>query len=71
VERAGGYLRRYYPPARAQVPPWFLLGPPAACIETAQTYFDAGVDVLIVGPVTADLGHLDRLLGEVVGPLQR
>jgi probable F420-dependent oxidoreductase len=71
VERAGAYLRRYYPPARAQVPPWFLLGPPETCIETAHTYFAAGVDVLIVGPVTADLGHLDRLLGEVVGPLQR
>ncbi len=66
VERAGGYLRRYYPPERAQVPPWFLLGPPAACIERAQEYFAAGVDVLIVGPVTADLAHLDRLLNEVV-----
>jgi alkanesulfonate monooxygenase SsuD/methylene tetrahydromethanopterin reductase-like flavin-dependent oxidoreductase (luciferase family) len=48
-----------------------ITGPPAACIERAQEYFAAGVEVLIVGPVTADLGHLDRLLGEVVAPLQR
>jgi probable F420-dependent oxidoreductase len=69
IERAGAYLRRYYPPARAQVPPWFLLGPPEACIQRAHEYFAAGVEVLIVGPVTADLGHLDRLLGEVVARL--
>jgi hypothetical protein len=31
----------------------------------AQEYFDAGVQVLIVAPVTADPDHLDRLLGEV------
>jgi hypothetical protein len=43
-----------------------LLGAPDACIERAHEYFAAGVELLIVAPVTADLGHLDRLIGEVL-----
>jgi probable F420-dependent oxidoreductase len=64
--RAEAYMRHYYPPERAQVSPWTLLGSPATCVERAREYFAAGVRVLIVAPVTADLGHLDRLLDEVV-----
>ncbi|HZU05469.1 MAG TPA: TIGR03619 family F420-dependent LLM class oxidoreductase [Chloroflexota bacterium] len=69
VERAGRFLRHYYPPARAQVSPALLLGPPAACIQRAEEYFAAGVQMLIIGPVTADPDHFDRLLSEVVARL--
>jgi probable F420-dependent oxidoreductase len=65
-ECAAAYMRHYYPPARQGVPASSLVGPPALCVERAQEYFAAGVDVLIVGPVTTDPAHLDRLLGEVL-----
>jgi probable F420-dependent oxidoreductase len=68
-QRAETYMRHYYPPERAKVSPASLLGPPKACIRQAQAFFDIGVDVLIIGPVTADPAHLDRLLTEVVAQL--
>lgn len=63
---ASAYMHHYYPPTRAQVSPTSLLGPPDACIAQAHAYFAAGVDTLIVSPVTADPAALDRLLGEVL-----
>jgi probable F420-dependent oxidoreductase len=65
-ERASAYMRHYYPPTRAQVSPWSLIGPPDDCARVAEAYFAAGVQVLIVGPVTADVEHFDRLLDQVV-----
>lgn len=50
-------------------PTALLLGPPDACIRRAREYFAAGVELLIVAPVTADLTHLDRLLREVLARL--
>lgn len=64
--RAAAYMRHYYPPSRAQVPAASLVGSPARCLEQARAYFDAGVEVLIVGPTSADPDHLNRLLGEVL-----
>ena len=67
MERTVANARHYRPNTRLDVDPAsLLLGPPATCIERAHEYFAAGVDVLIVAPVTADLDHLDRLLGEVL-----
>jgi probable F420-dependent oxidoreductase len=65
-ERASAYLRHYYPPARAAVPPMALVGTPAQCRERAVAFFDAGVQALLVGPTTADPAHLDRLLNDVL-----
>ena len=67
--RAETYMRHYYPPERAKVSPASLIGPPDDCIRQAQTFFDIGVDVLIIGTVTADPEHLDRLLTRVVARL--
>ncbi len=64
--RAEAYMRHYYPPARAQVPATALVGSPAHCIEQARVFFDAGVQVLIVGATSADPDHLERLLGDVL-----
>ena len=67
MERTVANARHYRPNAREiPDPAALLLGAPAVCIERAQAYFAAGVDLLIVAPVTADLAHLDRLLGEVL-----
>ncbi len=67
LARAVANARHYRPNARDDPDPAaLLLGPPAVCIERAHAYFAAGVDLLIVAPVTADLAHLDRLLGEVL-----
>ncbi|HLH22472.1 MAG TPA: LLM class flavin-dependent oxidoreductase [Chloroflexota bacterium] len=64
--RAAAYMRHYYPPARQGVPAASLVGPPALCRERAQEYQAAGAEVLIVGPVSSDPAHLDRLLNEVL-----
>src|SRR4051794_8441800 len=56
---------RHYGAARGDATAYQLLGPPDACVRMAHEYFAAGVQVLIVAPVTAEVGHLDRLLGEV------
>lgn len=56
----------YYGPSRAEIPPGFLLGSPDECVREATDYFDAGVQVLILGSVTADLSYFDRLCQEVI-----
>src|SRR5439155_14540326 len=67
MERVVANARHYRPNAREDPDPaGILLGSPTACIERAHEYFAAGVEVLIVAPVTADLDHLDRLLGQVL-----
>jgi probable F420-dependent oxidoreductase len=70
VERAIANAEYYRPgaPGNADMSS-VLLGTPDACVRAAHAYFDAGVDLLIVAPVTADLAHLDRLLGEVFAHL--
>jgi alkanesulfonate monooxygenase SsuD/methylene tetrahydromethanopterin reductase-like flavin-dependent oxidoreductase (luciferase family) len=67
--RAERYMRHYYPPERAKVAPASLIGPPDECLRQARAFFDIGVDELIIGPVTADPEHLDRLLTQVVARL--
>jgi probable F420-dependent oxidoreductase len=67
MARAIANARHYRPDSRrGEDPAALLLGAPAACIARAHEYFAAGVDLLIVAPVTGDLAHLDRLLGEVL-----
>ena len=70
MERAVANARHYRPNARGgEDPAAFLLGSPDACIRRAHEYYAAGVELLIVAPVTADLDHLDRLLDQVVARL--
>jgi probable F420-dependent oxidoreductase len=67
MDRVVANARHYRPDLREDPgPAGILLGSPAACIERAHEYFAAGVEVLIVAPVTADRDHLDRLLSEVL-----
>ncbi len=67
MARTVANARHYRPNARDDPDPAaLLLGAPEVCVERAHAYFAAGVELLIVAPVTADLGHLDRLLGEVL-----
>jgi alkanesulfonate monooxygenase SsuD/methylene tetrahydromethanopterin reductase-like flavin-dependent oxidoreductase (luciferase family) len=67
LARAEANARHYRPNAPEPInPASLLLGAPEVCIERALAYFEAGVEVLIVAPVTADLAHLDRLVGEVL-----
>ncbi|MDQ3856762.1 MAG: hypothetical protein M3281_10265, partial [Chloroflexota bacterium] len=70
LERAVANARHYRPNAPDRTDPAsLLLGSPDACIQRAREYFAAGVEHLIVAPVTADLDHLDRLLGDVLARL--
>ena len=70
MERAVANAGHYRPNARGgEDPAAFLLGSPDACIRRAHEYYAAGVELLIVAPVTADLDHLDRLLDQVVARL--
>lgn len=66
VAMASRYFANYYGPHRASVSPWYMLGPADDCVRMASAYVEAGIEVLIIGSVTADLGYLDRLLEKVV-----
>lgn len=53
-------MLNYYGPCRADHQA-FLLGPAGECASRAQSYFEAGVETLIVASVTAELKYLDQL----------
>jgi probable F420-dependent oxidoreductase len=59
------YLAAYYGAAPADLS-GFLLGPPEECLALAEAYFAAGVQVLIVGSVTASPAYFDRLCEQVL-----
>jgi probable F420-dependent oxidoreductase len=67
--KATAYFGHYYGPNRTSTA-GLLLGTPDQCLETAQQYFDAGVETMIIGSVSADLGTLDRLCAELLPRLQ-
>ena len=48
-----------------------LVGTPEDVVRGAAEYFDAGVEVLILSPVSADPTHLDLLCREVLPALSR
>lgn len=67
---ASNFMRRYYGPSRPDAR-GVLLGTPDDCARGAEAFFDAGVQTLIIGSVTAELRYLDRLCQEVVPRLAR
>ncbi|MCA1645085.1 MAG: LLM class flavin-dependent oxidoreductase [Chloroflexi bacterium] len=65
------HLLRSFGPARLERGLGPMVGTPQDLIRGAQEYFDAGVEVLILGSVTANLGHLDMLCERVLPKLGR
>jgi probable F420-dependent oxidoreductase len=63
------YLTSYYGAAPADLS-GYLLGSPEQCVALAKQYFAAGVEVLIVGSVTANGNYFERLCTEVIPRLQ-
>jgi len=68
AEACAAYLNRYYGRVRVDIEKHFLVGPPEACADRIKTFFQKGLDTLIIGAAKADLKQLD-LLGEKVLPL--
>jgi probable F420-dependent oxidoreductase len=69
-ELAMAYFNNYYGPGRRDTA-GFMLGTPDDCVRVAEGYFAAGVQTLIVGSVTADVGRFERLCDEVLPRLPR
>ncbi len=70
IELASAYFTNYYGPGRRDTA-GFMLGTPDECVRVAEDYFAAGVQTLIVGSVTADIAHFERLCNEVVPRLPK
>jgi alkanesulfonate monooxygenase SsuD/methylene tetrahydromethanopterin reductase-like flavin-dependent oxidoreductase (luciferase family) len=72
MEVAGRYMLHYYSHRRGTasvselVGPHQLVGPADECVAKTHEYFDAGVEVLIIGSVSADPRYLDRLCESVL-----
>ena len=64
-QRAFDYQANYYSAARAN-PDQCVLGSVDQCVEQMQPYMDAGADVLIISPVTSDIGHYERICSELL-----
>jgi probable F420-dependent oxidoreductase len=62
------YLQRYYGKVRMDVEKHLVVGAPEACAERIRSFFDKGLDTLIVGAARPDLTQID-LFGEKVLPL--
>jgi alkanesulfonate monooxygenase SsuD/methylene tetrahydromethanopterin reductase-like flavin-dependent oxidoreductase (luciferase family) len=65
---ADHYLQDYYgPPDNGLRPgPRPFVGPADECVRAAEEYFNAGVEVLIIGAMTSDPHALDRLCDQVL-----
>ena len=68
VEALEAYVTRYYGRLRGDIESTFPVGSPAACAERIMSFFDKGLDTLIVGLADPDPKQLD-LFGEKVFPL--
>ncbi|HXF95008.1 MAG TPA: LLM class flavin-dependent oxidoreductase [Gemmatimonadales bacterium] len=64
-ELARAYFSHYYGPGRREIT-GYMLGPADDCVRVAESYFEAGVDTLIVGSVTADIRYFERLCADVL-----
>jgi alkanesulfonate monooxygenase SsuD/methylene tetrahydromethanopterin reductase-like flavin-dependent oxidoreductase (luciferase family) len=62
------YLTRYYGKVRMDVEKHLLVGSAAECAERIRSFFDKGLQTLVIGQVIPDLGQID-LLAEKVLPL--
>jgi probable F420-dependent oxidoreductase len=65
------HLLRSFGPARLERGLGPLVGTAEDLLRGAQEYFDAGVEVLILGSVTADPRHLDMLCEHVLPKIER
>ncbi|MFQ5540405.1 MAG: LLM class flavin-dependent oxidoreductase [Candidatus Binatia bacterium] len=68
VEACNAYLNRYYGKVRMDVEKHLLVGSAEMCADRINSYFQKGLDTLIIGQVTPGLRQLD-LFGEKVLPL--
>jgi alkanesulfonate monooxygenase SsuD/methylene tetrahydromethanopterin reductase-like flavin-dependent oxidoreductase (luciferase family) len=68
VEALAAYVTRYYGRLRGDVENTFVVGSGAACAERINSFFDKGLDTLIIGLANADPKQLD-LFSERVLPL--
>lgn len=66
---AAAYFQHYYGP-RPRSLEGYLLGPADECLRMAERYFEAGVQTLIIGCVSADLAAYERLCEQVVRKLR-
>jgi len=66
LARAAAYFDFYYGGTRGRRADGMMVGSAEECARIAQSYFDAGVQTLIIGSVTADLMYLDRLCSKVL-----
>lgn len=57
------YFTRYYGSVLGDVGQDTVIGPPEACLEKLQEFYDAGVQLPILVPVRVDEPHLERVLG--------
>ena len=69
-ELASTHLRTYYGPRRTDISS-FMLGTPDECLRIANAYVEAGVKTLIIGSVTADPRHFDRLCDHLLPRIQQ
>ncbi len=72
-EEAGNFLKTYYhfDFIDEWMTKWVTAGPPEACAERIQTYFDAGVSTMILRFATWDQRHqLERCITELLPRLQ-
>lgn len=68
VDACAAYLKRYYGKVRMDIEKHLLVGPPQACAERIASFFQKGLDTLIIGTVKPDPKQLD-LFREKVLPL--
>ncbi|HEX3244013.1 MAG TPA: LLM class flavin-dependent oxidoreductase [Chloroflexota bacterium] len=68
-QRAFDYQANYYSSARAN-PDQCVLGSVDECAEQIRTYLNVGADVLILNPVTSDIGHYERMCFELLPKLK-
>ncbi|MBI2370697.1 MAG: LLM class flavin-dependent oxidoreductase [Deltaproteobacteria bacterium] len=61
-ETMAAYFRRYYGSVIVEVGQDTAIGPPRACVEKLQEFYEAGVQIPILVPVRVDEPHLERVL---------
>jgi alkanesulfonate monooxygenase SsuD/methylene tetrahydromethanopterin reductase-like flavin-dependent oxidoreductase (luciferase family) len=60
------YLTRYYGKVRMDVEKHLVVGSAEACAERIRSFFDKGLQTVILGQVVPDLEQIDRLANKVL-----
>lgn len=68
VAATADYFNRYYGKVWVDIETQLLVGSPEACAERISSFFEKGLNTLLIGPVKPDIKQLE-LLGEKVLPL--